>query len=177
MGRRKSNKAISCRDRVHMCRERKKIRIRENERITELLQQAEENRIQLAQRQSKDATPFEDNLRRWSCDNRISKRAVDGLLHLLNAAGFRSLPKNHRTFLKTPINHEIREIAGGKLWYHGLAKCLQKKFAMLDRNIVIQLNFNIDGLPIFKSSKLCFYPILATIHGEDFHNNLWISFK
>lgn len=34
----------------------------------------------------------------------------------------------------------------------------------LNRNISISLNFNVDGLPIFKSSKQTFWPILATIH-------------
>lgn len=173
MGRNKSNKLIiSGRDRVRMFREREKIRRQENERMSVLLQnylihttQKKENEEELALRQSNKVPLFEENLRRWSCVNRISKRAVDGLLSILNSAGMKTLPKNHRTLQRTPTNIEINEVAGGKLWYNGLTKCLKNIFLTLDRDITIQLNFNIDGLPIFNSSKLCFYPILASIHG------------
>lgn len=32
----------------------------------------------------------------------------------------------------------------------------------------IKLNFNADGLPIFKSSQRCFWPILGNIHGKKY---------
>lgn len=171
MGRKKSNKVIisSC-DRTRMFRERKKIRRRENERMSELLQMnhihstvVNENQFDL--RQSDVGPHLKEKLQRWSCENRIAKRAVDGLLSILINAGIKSLPKNHRTLQRTPTNIEINEIAGGQLWYHGLAKCLRNIFSTLDRDIAIELNFNVDGLPIYNSSKLSFWPILASIHG------------
>lgn len=151
-------------------RERKKIRCQENERMSVLLQQVlihttQTNENQFALGQSNKIPLFEEKLRLWSCENRISKRAVDGLLSILISAGMKTLPKNHRTLQRTPTNIEIFEIAGSKLWHNGLTKCLKNVFSTLDRDIAIQLNFNIDGLPIYNSSKLCFYPILASIHG------------
>lgn len=181
MGRRKSNKIIiSSGDRARMFREREKIRRRENERMAELLQtnhihtiaynsaaQVNENQFDL--RRSNNEPHLKEKLRRWTCENRIAKRAVDGLLLILNDVGIKSLPKNHRTLQQTPTNIEINDIAGGQLWYNGLAKCLRNIFSNLDRDITIELNFNIDGLPIFNSSKLNFYPILSSIHGTVYH--------
>lgn len=172
MGMKKSNKIIiSGHDRVKMFRDRKKIRRQQNERLSLLLQTVQidtrqEEQYQFVSRQSNEVHPIEEKLRRWSCENRISKRAVDGLLSVLNSAGMKFLPKNHRTLLKTPTNIEINEVAGGKLWYNGLTKCLINVFSTLNQDITIKLNFNIDGLPIFNSSKMSFYPILASIHGK-----------
>lgn len=109
---------------------------------------------------------FKEVLIDWINDNRISKRAVNQLLSIFNSFGIGELPKDYRTLLKTDINIEIIEISGGKLWYNGIRKCLLPIFRSLDRNLTISLKFNIDGLPLYKSSKQSFYPILASIHGE-----------
>lgn len=168
MGRRKSNVNISGRDRMRLFREREKIRREVNERIGILLQNAEIEAIQETKNDSQSkpgSKEVEVNLRRWSLENRISKRGLDSLLAILKLSGMRNLPKNHRTLQRTPTNVQINEVAGGCLWYNGLSKCLTKIFSAVDRDITLELNFNIDGLPIYKSSKLCFYPILASIHG------------
>lgn len=104
-------------------------------------------------------------LQEWVNSQRISKRAVDSLLAILNSHGIKSLPKNHRTLLQTPVNIEINEISGGHLWYNGLETNLRLIFCSLDRDISISLNFNIDGLPLYNSSKISFWPILSSIHG------------
>lgn len=107
---------------------------------------------------------LQSKLRNWASDYNVEKNALDNLLKILNSMGL-DVPKNHRTLQKTPVNVEINQIAGGEFWYHGLKNSLIKIFSTLDRDISISLNFNVDGLPIFKSSNLAFWPILATIHG------------
>lgn len=112
-----------------------------------------------------EASSLKIKLRDWANSFFVSKRAIDGLLTILNSYGIDSLPKNHRTLLATPINIEYSDIAGGTIWYNGLQKCLIQIFSTLDRDISISLNFNIDGLPLYNSSKISFWPILASIHG------------
>lgn len=94
----------------------------------------------------------------------IPKTAVDSLLSILHPY-FDSLPKCSKTLLKTPLDVDIKENAGGEMWYYGLAKCLEKIFVTLDRDIQISLNFNIDGLQVYNSSKVSFWPIVANIYG------------
>lgn len=113
-----------------------------------------------------DENELRDNLAKWVNENRIAKRAVNSLLSILNSAGFDSLPKDYRTLLKTPTDVQITNTGGGEYWYNGLKNNLETMFASLDRDIAIELKFNVDGLPLFHSSKMTFYPILASIHGE-----------
>lgn len=48
-------------------------------------------------------------------------------------------------------------------WHNGLKFCLEKIFSEISYSISISLNLNMDGLPIFKSSKSEFWPILCNI--------------
>lgn len=51
-----------------------------------------------------------------------------------------------------------------RYWHQGVENCLRKALEQLDRPLSISLNFNIDGLPIHKSSLKNFWPILCNIH-------------
>lgn len=104
-------------------------------------------------------------LRDWANSHRIAKRALDELLCILNSHGIESVPKNHRTLLGTPVNLHINEIAGGKFWYNGLEKSIRQIFSGIDCDWTISLNVNVDGLPLYKSSKITFWPILVSIYG------------
>lgn len=113
---------------------------------------------------SKPST-LSSNLRSWALDYNVNRRAVSALLKILVTFGFHSLPKDSRTLLKTPKTVEIKTCAGGQYWHNGLSNCLTKIFAKLKSNIKIRLNINMDGLPLYKSSSISFWPILANIHG------------
>lgn len=108
---------------------------------------------------------FIDELRSWVIQYHITRRSVSKLLNLLRKFGWKYLPKDSRTLMITPRSVEIEEKAGGKMWYNGIKNNLTSIFSRLNRDIVVELNFNIDGLPLFKSSLLSFWPILANIHG------------
>lgn len=114
-------------------------------------------------------------IRDWANKHRISKCAIDDLLSVLISCGIDSVPRNHRTLQRTPTNIVINDVGGGQFWYNGLGKCIEHIFCNLDRDIRISLNFNIDGLPLYKSSSITFYPILATIHGKHLHEIRAIS--
>lgn len=108
---------------------------------------------------------FKEELKCWAVKHCITKRALNDLLSILIVYGFSFLPKDSRTFMKTPVNVEIRELSHGKLWYHGIRKYLELIFYNVQSDIIINLDFNFDGVDLFNSSKTCFWPIIASIRG------------
>lgn len=107
-----------------------------------------------------------DKLRIWSIRHNITKRGLNDLLKILNEIGVHFLPKDSRSLCKTPRTTIITPNGSGQYWYNGIEHNIRLKFPTLTTNIVIQLNFNVDGVPLFKSSGTEFWPILANIHSE-----------
>lgn len=108
----------------------------------------------------------QQTLRTWALKHRIKQNALTDLLKILKSLGLSWLPNDSRTFLKTPRAVMIRDIAGGKHWYNGISRNISNVFSGLQSDITISLNFNIDGMAPFKSSKKQIWPILANIHGN-----------
>lgn len=106
-----------------------------------------------------------DNLKAWAGKHHITHMAIKDLLQILRAAGFNSMCKDSRTLMHTPVCVNIRPLSDGKLWYRGLYNCLEDVFFEINHEISITLDFNFDGLPLFSSSKLQFWPILSSIQG------------
>uniref|UniRef100_A0A182F478 Uncharacterized protein n=1 Tax=Anopheles albimanus TaxID=7167 RepID=A0A182F478_ANOAL len=71
-----------------------------------------------------------------------------------------NLPKDCRTFLKTPtqIGKQIVQIGG--------ERHLSLQLADLRAPRAISLNLNMDNLPIYASGRKQFWPILGKIHEE-----------
>lgn len=105
-------------------------------------------------------------LRFWAAKHRISHLAINDLLSILNCTGFNFLPKDSRTLMQTPTAVEIASLENGKLWYRGIRTCLNDVLSKRNRDTVITLDFNFDGMPLFNSSKLQFWPILSAIQGS-----------
>jgi len=63
-----------------------------------------------------------------------------------------------QTLLKTCTNHNILELAGGTYIYLGFEKALKQHIAYtnvrLPNSDSSTVHVNVDGLPLFKSSKL-----------------------
>lgn len=152
----KNKQPMSSAMRVRMHRERKKMKKERQQFLT--------NSKSFSVEPSSPPS-LKTDIRDWANSFRISKQALDGLLCILNSNGIKSVPKNHRTLLNTPVNLEINDIAGGKLWYNGLEKSIKQIFSAIDCDWTISLNINVDGLPLYKSSKTSFWPILVSIHG------------
>lgn len=143
-----------------------------NQTVAQLMQlsnnQNDNINITLNSENSLREESFRDKLTNWINVHNISKRAVNHLLSILNSDGGHVLPKDYRTLLKTDTNVEIISLAGGFYWYNGLKKCLVPILNNFNEDAKLSLNFNIDGLPLYKSSKQTFWPILANIHGDLF---------
>lgn len=103
-------------------------------------------------------------LKNWSFQNNITRVAVNSLLKFLKKNGFYFLPADSRTFFQTPKTREVVDMAPGKYSHIGIKRGLDYNMSQLgDLPSEIELDFNIDGVPISKSSKSSFWLILARI--------------
>lgn len=168
MGRKKIKSKLSSTLRSRFSRNVKKILIERNKKVMKLIQNmstSDTSSINESANVSKTYT-LRERIAEWVNEYNVPKRAVNGLLSILISYGAQSLPRDYRTLLSTPTYVEIISVAGGHLWYNGMKKSMEILFHNLDKNLNISLTFNIDGLPLYKSSKQNFYPILASIYGE-----------
>ncbi|KAL0153062.1 hypothetical protein M9458_051661, partial [Cirrhinus mrigala] len=79
-----------------------------------------------------------NDLASWATATNQTHKALNDLLHVLRRHGHR-LPKEARSLLDTP-----KGTLPGQ----------------------VELCFNVDGVPLFKSSKMCFWPILGQIQNS-----------
>ncbi|XP_076342244.1 uncharacterized protein LOC143242660 [Tachypleus tridentatus] len=105
-----------------------------------------------------------DEIGSWAVKHKITHRALGDLLHILCKKN-PSLPKDPRTLLKTSTSITVKPIAGGLYHHFGISKGINQ---MLYPESIpgvkkLLLQINIDGLPLFKSSKLQFWPILGML--------------
>ena len=101
----------------------------------------------------------------WATEHNVSHVALRDLLKLLHTH-FPNLPKDPRTLLSTKRSYEMKEITGGKYYHFGIAKGVSEKLRTENLSMDVQLihlQINIDGLPLHKSSKTQFWPVLDRI--------------
>lgn len=97
--------------------------------------------------------------------NHTQLRAILDVLgkHLPSA----DLPKDPRTLLNTPrmLNIIKSDDNQSEYWHYGLEKSLLNvlRHCEIANESTISITVGIDGLPIYKSSRLEFWPILYTI--------------
>lgn len=98
-----------------------------------------------------------------SADFNLSRNALQRIIGIFNTHCGINL-SGPRSIMKTPRKVSITKNSNGKYWHQGLEICLRRCFICLDKDLDISLNFNIDGLPLFKSSLDTLWPILFNIH-------------
>lgn len=109
---------------------------------------------------------FKENLRKWAVDHRITQAAISELLKLLIIAGITCLPQDSRTFMQTPKHVDIKPMGTGKFWYRGIRNVMLGLFSKIKKEMVLNLDFNFDGMQLFNSSKTEFWPMLCAIQGN-----------
>lgn len=108
---------------------------------------------------------FEEDLRQWAVHNKTTHRSLNELLLILRKQGH-LLPLDARTLLATPQRNTTEDKCGGQYAYYGLEKAICRFLAQaeaMDVNLIV----NIDGIPLFKSSGVQFWPILAKLEHSD----------
>ncbi|KAK3928352.1 Valine--tRNA ligase [Frankliniella fusca] len=115
------------------------------------------------------------SLRKWAlAPGVLSMSKVDEILKPLNRL-FANVPLSHKTLLKSDNDYNINILpSGAEFWYNGIKKNLDT-FDLrqyLQKFNRITLDINMDGLPLFKSSKMKFFPILGSLVGT--HNEPFV---
>ena len=115
---------------------------------------------------SDDDINLQSQLSTWYVDYGVKQNAFTALLTILRQHGHEKLPKDCRTILKTP-DMQLQHIAGGEYYHFGIKQTIQE--AMMDMEDEVKsgdrldLQINIDGLPIYKSTKSELWPILGQV--------------
>lgn len=91
----------------------------------------------------------------------VTHKCVNDLLEILRK--HHDLPKDARTLLGTPVTIATKNLADGQYIHFGIRCGLEHLKSHLE-SLVIRLSFNIDGLPLFKSSSQQIWPILCLVN-------------
>lgn len=112
--------------------------------------------------------PLTKSLCDWAVNFRVSLVALTALLAIL-IVRHPSLPKDARTLLNTITSYSIQAVSGGTYHYIGILKAFEKSMEHVWSHIPnmheFKLQLNVDGLPLFKSSPVQFWPILGLLQG------------
>ncbi|KAK9687290.1 hypothetical protein QE152_g36557 [Popillia japonica] len=104
-------------------------------------------------------------LKHWAISNTsVPHSAITELLHILSPY-HPELPLDCRTLLKTPTQISTKQLDNGSYCHFGLSNYLKCSFLPNSQfeSDTIKISFNIDGLPLFRSSNIQFWPILGLI--------------
>ncbi len=120
-----------------------------------------DNNIPSAEPSAEETVPdLGEELAAWATKNSCKRSALNEMLEILRRQGHR-LPKDARTLLHTPKKVETVEKCGGHYAYFGIASGILKVLAQNPGIENIDLCFNVDGVPHFKSSNMQMWPILC----------------
>lgn len=114
-----------------------------------------------------------DDLRKWSFQSNTTGTSLDDLLKLLHPR-MPDLPLCGKTLRKRrgPPRYKIKDFnsaheIGSKFVYFGMTEQLQRLVNPDIHNTkILKLQFNVDGLPLYKSSPKEFWPILGKVFFE-----------
>lgn len=109
-----------------------------------------------------------NSLRKWTISNvNVPHAAINSLLHILVPL-HPELPLDVRTLLKTPSKINVKMMETGEFVYMGLQSAIEQHLTHLNFfNSIVNLTFNVDGLPLFKSSNTQLWPILGLIQNSN----------
>ena len=114
---------------------------------------------------------FEQAFLEVAVKRRLGRNALNDFISVFRHYKIGNFPKDARTCLGTLRKVNSIHICGGKYFHFGLSEGLQitLKYVTLDYN-ALRIQINCDGLPLSKSSPVCFWPILckAFITGTDY---------
>lgn len=116
-----------------------------------------------------DADVLSNQLASWSLEFNVTHAGVKKLLQIFRPY-VPSLPRDPRTILHTPRQVAVTKCGTGEYMHCGLKKKLTSLLSecTITDGQEIKLQFNIDGLPLFKSSNTQLWPILCLVKQPEF---------
>ena len=105
-----------------------------------------------------------EQIRDLTIQFKLPLNAVHAMLAILKPH-HPKLPLDHRTLLKTPRVCDVKQLSSGGEYCHlGLRNGITNALKGHTINVhLLELQFNVDGLPLFKSSSTNLWPILCMI--------------
>lgn len=107
---------------------------------------------------------LQTHLRQWALTYQIPLIATNNLLKILSPF-HPQIVLDGRSLLKTPSSMPSKQLENGELCYIGIEQYLKRfiiEQSQIENNL-IEISFNIDGLPLFHSSNVQLWPILGLI--------------
>lgn len=110
-----------------------------------------------------------DDLKDWAMVYNITQRALSANLKIFRSVGHYDIPADARTLLKTPRKSNVVKCEDGTYYYAGIIKNLEVIVSKLNFEIGdMYIDFNIDGLPLSRSSRSDLWPILGRVYNKKF---------
>lgn len=104
-----------------------------------------------------------EKIRLWAVKHGLTTTVVNELLEILRESDIK-VPKDIRTLKGTPKDVVATPMGDGKYVHYGLKDALTDFCVKFNyQEDIISLDFNIDGLPLSKSSNLQVWPILGSV--------------
>ena len=116
---------------------------------------------------------FRRGLSRIFLKYNVKHNAISAILKFLQVfVPHLRIPSDARSLVKTPRSVAYREIGGGTYHHFGLERsiktvCQSRGILTNDFGNVLNIQINIDGLPVFKSSNSSLWPILGRVVGKN----------
>ncbi|KAL0965679.1 hypothetical protein UPYG_G00284340 [Umbra pygmaea] len=112
--------------------------------------------------------PCISDLATWTSEFQVKHNAVEILLKLLQSHGHPQLPSTARTVLKTAKELKTVEKSGMQSLHYSLKEMLFETLNRYPAQLVhdletLEVSFNVDGLPLFKSSGKSMWPVLCVV--------------
>lgn len=129
-----------------------------------------EENLHIDTEQTETELTFSQKLAAIIIENNLTVKCTNQLLRLLKDSGLLDLPLTRRTLIETPLEKINTDIVEPGQYYHfGIQEVLGQFSSdcfLKDLNKV-ELDINVDGTPLTKSSTLCMWPILGAFANID----------
>lgn len=119
--------------------------------------------------EEEEIVSLQKKLQAWAIEENIKLTSLTKLLKILRETGVTNLPSDGRTLLHTPTSQNIVRLPPGDYCHLGLNKAIQYFLSCCP--IIpnkLQLDFNVDGVPLSRSSTSSFWLILVRISAENY---------
>lgn len=117
-----------------------------------------------------DQTCLLGKIQEWAINDQVPNSTLSNLLAILRPY-HPFLPKDPRTLLKTKLTYDVSDICGGQYYHFGISSSLlsriKSSIQFLPEGFCFEIQLNIDGLPLFKSTNHQFWPILGLLQNVD----------
>ena len=119
---------------------------------------------------------FENDFVQIAVKHRLGRVVVNDFLSLFRRHNIGDFPHDFRSAVRTPRHVEIIRICQGEYHHFGVVRslCRALKSFSIQTNDCIKLQLNFDGLPLYKSSQVGFWPILCRATVRTFSSKVFL---